>query len=117
MGIPQLDGLSIMRLQPSKWTEYLKDSRHRLPADESECRKLQDLIVRERVLEQQVHSLQGSKHGPLHTAGIYFTDDRAPMLLYLCLGNPLGDATGPSVTGCWLPFFRQQPLLSNRRKP
>ena len=82
--------LSLLRLAPKKWSEYLKEMGHRFPRSEDEYNLMKDSIVRERTLEAQVGSLgreqtSNGAHGSTYF-GSESTEEMVP--LYLCLGNP-----------------------------
>ena len=49
--------LSLLRLSPKKWAEYLKDMGHRFPRALAEYTALQQLIVREKSIEINVQVL------------------------------------------------------------
>lgn len=89
--------LSLLRLPPKKWSEYLKDLGHRLPRNEQEYQHLQSAIVRENTLEQNVGDMRGIRQGGGGSnSGAYFGTPCSdpsnatgqPVPLYLCLGSP-----------------------------
>ena len=49
--------LSLLRLAPKKWADYLKEMGHKFPRDAEQYRAMQDLIVREKTLETRVGTL------------------------------------------------------------
>ena len=61
--------LSLLRISPKKWADYLKEMGHRFPRTEQQYKLMQENIVRERTLETQVGQLGG---GGNNTPGIGF---------------------------------------------
>jgi len=81
--------LSLLRLSPKKWSEYLKDMGHRFPRTEEEYRRMQEAIVREKTLENQVGTLgQASNQPNTHGGNTFLSTEEPCVPLYLCLGNP-----------------------------
>ena len=51
--------LSLLRLAPKKWAEYLKEMGHRFPRTQLEYVSMQQAMIREKTLENQVGQLSG----------------------------------------------------------
>ena len=85
--------LSLLQLTPRKWSDLLKELGHRLPNSREEYVRLQEDILREKVLENSVFNLRGGG-GPRDSPGArhYLVDDAevGPRSLYMCLGDPGG---------------------------
>ena len=92
--------LSLLRLNPRKWSEYLKDMGHRFPRTMEEYQNMKDNIVREKTLESQMGTMGHDGRSAGQTMGSTFfegsQDDGIP--LYLCPGSPAHTA-GPSQPG------------------
>ena len=93
--------LSLVRLSPKKWSEYLKDMGHKFPRTVEDYQKMKDSIVREKTLESSVGAMGTGGHSAGQTiTGTYHTgsqDDGESqcILLYLCLGCPSQPESSP----------------------
>ena len=92
--------LSLLRLAPKQWSEFLKDLGHRLPSNEVEYQFLQQRITREQVLEMSVSTLKRVESAG---QGTYMTEEGAfCQPLYMCLGSPAGHGQGTGTfAGRW----------------
>lgn len=85
--------LFLLQLTPRKWSDLLKVIGHRLPNSMAEYVKLQQDMLREKVLENSVFNLRGGG-GQRDNPGArrYLVDSEEVGLrpLYVCLGDPGG---------------------------
>ena len=92
--------LGLLQLTPRKWSDLLKELGHRLPREHHEHVRLQQGILRERVLENSVFDPRGGG-GPRTSPGVrhYLIDEElGPRPMYMCLGD-LGGSRHPVGTG------------------
>ena len=94
--------LSLLRITPKKWADYLKEMGHRFPQDEIQYKLMQDNIVREKTLETQVGQLGGGGNNYIPGDRIcrFVCDDpfEECLPLYLCLGQPTAGPPNVSQT-------------------
>eukprot|EP00971_Amphidinium_carterae_P030245 595107-Amphidinium_carterae.1 len=54
--------MSVLRLPPRKWSQFLDRCNNRIPRTEQEYRQLEELILREHTLEETLHHMAGMRN-------------------------------------------------------